>query len=127
MDKLNINEELLERLRTIDRERNALGIEMVVEMQQAFNEIILHVVRQLLGREPNIQDLTKVQIFSHLYGLTEKQYIAFDGMKLGVLHTHFEGHEGESYYEFIPLDPPDFLAPAITPDGKKVTFWFIYS
>lgn len=63
---------------------------VVNDVEETKERIVVDVMRQALGREPNIDDFKKVRLIRPVQlqkGLSLKEWLFFDGMELGILIT----------------------------------------
>ena len=87
----------------------------------AEENVIKEVLRQLLKREPTLEDVKDLQKF-HQEGEFDKYYLAYKNLKLGTVYLNTNITAGKMGVEFVPFETKDFLEPATNSDGTKVTF-----
>ena len=99
--------------------------DMMAQITKNFTDaeenVIKEVLRQILKREPTLEDVKDLHRFQQ-EGEFDKYYLAYKNLKLGTvyLNTNIEGKK--MGVEFVPFEMKDFLEPATNSDGTKVTF-----
>lgn len=88
---------------------------------EAEEKVIKDVLRQLLKREPTLEDAKDLHRFQQ-EGEFDKYYLAYKGLKLGTVYRNTNIGGGKMGVEFVPFEMKDFLEPATNSDGTKVTF-----
>jgi Na+-translocating ferredoxin:NAD+ oxidoreductase RnfG subunit len=88
---------------------------------EAEENVIKEVLRQILKREPTLEDAKDLHKFQQ-EGEFDKYYLAYKNLKLGTVYhnTNIEGNK--MGVEFVPFENEYFLEPATNLDGTKVTF-----
>lgn len=88
---------------------------------EAEEKVVKEVLRNLLKREPTIEDAKDLTKF-YMDGQFDKYHLAYKNLKLGNVHFNM-ALDGKNFgIEFIPCDTKDFLELATNEDGTKVTF-----
>jgi Na+-translocating ferredoxin:NAD+ oxidoreductase RnfG subunit len=87
----------------------------------AEENVIKEVLRQLLKREPTLEDAKDLHKFQ-LEGEFDKYYLAYKNLKLGTVYRNTNIEGGKMGVEFVPFEMKDFLEPATNSDVTKVTF-----
>lgn len=88
---------------------------------EAEENVIKEVLRQILKREPTLEDAKDLHRFQK-EGEFDKCYLAYKNLKLGTVYRNTNIEGGKMGVEFVPFEMKDFLEPATNPDGTKVTF-----
>jgi len=88
---------------------------------EAEENVIKEVLRQILKREPTLEDAKDLHRFQQ-EGEFYKYYLAYKNMKLGTVYRNTNIEGGKMGFEFVPFEMKDFLEPATNSDGTKVTF-----
>ncbi|HND46691.1 MAG TPA: hypothetical protein PLC61_09895 [Chitinophagales bacterium] len=91
------------------------------KMAEAEENVIKDVLRQLLKREPTLEDAKDLHKFQK-EGEFDKYHLAYKNLKLGTVYRNINIEGGKMGVEFVPFEMKDFLEPATTKDGLKVTF-----
>lgn len=88
---------------------------------EAEDNVIKEVLRQILKREPTLEDAKDLCKFQQ-EGEFDKYVLAYKNRKLGTVYinSNFEG--GKMGIKFVPFGMNDFLEPATNLDGTKVMF-----
>jgi len=87
----------------------------------AEENVIKEILRQILKREPTLDDAKDLQQFQQ-EGEFDKYYLAYKNLKLGTVYRNTNIEGGKMGVEFVPFEMNDFLEPATNSDGTKVTF-----
>ena len=87
----------------------------------AEENVIKEVLRQILKREPTLEDAKDLLKFQQ-EGEFDKYYLAYKNLKLGTVYCNTNIEGGKMGVEFVPFEMKDFLEPATNSDGTKVTF-----
>ena len=90
------------------------------QMMEAEENCLKEVLRQLLKREPTVEDAKDLQRYQK-EGYFDKYYLAYKGLKLGTVFMNYNIEGGKMGVEFVPFETKDFLELAVDVDGK-VTF-----
>lgn len=88
---------------------------------EAEENVIKEVLRQILKREPTLEDAKDLHKFQQ-EGEFDKYYLAYKNMKLGTVYRNTNIEGGKMGVEFVPFEMKEFLEPATNSDGTKVTF-----
>jgi Na+-translocating ferredoxin:NAD+ oxidoreductase RnfG subunit len=88
---------------------------------EAEENVIKEVLRQILKREPTLEDAKDLHKFQK-EGEFDKYYLAYKNLKLGTVYRNMNTEGGKMGVEFVPFEMKDFLEPATNSDGTKVTF-----
>lgn len=104
-----------------EEQKNAMSLDIdfyadTKVIETSYYNLVKNVLRELLEKEPSMEDMDDVVIFSPCYPFSAKIYVAYKNLKLGTI-TH-----NESELLFEPFQDDEFLEPATTPDGRKATF-----
>lgn len=94
---------------------------IINKIQELEVNILKEVLRQILKREPTLEDAKDLTRFKR-DGEFDKYYLAYKNMKLGTVHYNMNIEGCRVGVEFVPFEMKDFLEPATNPDGTKVTF-----
>ncbi|MFI0427758.1 MAG: hypothetical protein ACH34V_12475 [Flavobacterium sp.] len=87
----------------------------------AEENVIKEVLRQILKREPTLEDAKDLHKFQQ-EGEFDKYYLAYKNLKLGTVYRNTNIECGKMGVEFVPFEMKDFLEPATNSDGTNVTF-----
>jgi hypothetical protein len=87
----------------------------------AEEEVLKGVLRQILKREPTLEDAKDLQRFQQ-QGEFDKYYLAYKNLKLGTVYRNTNIEGGSMGVKFVPFEMKDFLEPAVNLDGTKTTF-----
>jgi Na+-translocating ferredoxin:NAD+ oxidoreductase RnfG subunit len=87
---------------------------------EAEENVIKEVLRQILKREPTLEDAKGLHKFQQ-EGEFDKYYLAYKNMKLGTVYRNTNIERGKMGVEFVPFEMKDFLEQATNEDGTKVT------
>ena len=89
------------------------------QMMEAEENVIKDVLRQLLKREPTLEDTKDLHRYQQECEI-DKYYLAYKNLKLGTVYlkTNIEG--GKMGVEFVPFETKDFLE--LAEINGKVTF-----
>lgn len=96
-----------------EMEQSSLKIMELIEQKKV--EIIKHVLRKYLEREPTEEDFKKIEFFQDDRKIMEP-VMCFDNKKFGTV-TWFWNVDNKITVEFNPCDYADFLQPAVI-NGK---------
>jgi Na+-translocating ferredoxin:NAD+ oxidoreductase RnfG subunit len=96
-------------------------LQITNEFAKAENNVIKEVLRQIVKREPTLEDAKDLQRFQK-EGEVNKYYLAYKNLKLGTVYLNTNIESGKMGVEFVPFEMEDFLEPATNLDGTKVTF-----
>lgn len=88
---------------------------------EAEENVIKEVLRQILKREPTLEDAKELHRFQ-MEGEFDKYYLAYKNLKLGTVYRNTNIEGGKMGVEFVPFEMKDFLELATNSDGTKVTF-----
>ena len=88
---------------------------------EAEENVIKEVLRQILKREPTLEDAKDLHKFQQ-EGEFDKYYLAYKNLKLGTVYRNTNIEGGKMGVKFVPFEMKDFLEPATNSDGTKVTF-----
>lgn len=88
---------------------------------EAEENVIKEVLRQILKREPTLEDAKDLHRFQQ-EGEFDKYYLAYKNIKLGTVYRNMNIEGGKMGVEFVPFEMKDFLESATNSDGTKVTF-----
>lgn len=88
---------------------------------EAEENVIKEVLRQILEREPTLEDAKDLCKFQQV-GDFDKYYLAYKNLKLGTVYRYVDIGGGEMGVKFVPFEMKDFLEPATNSYGTKVTF-----
>lgn len=88
---------------------------------EAEENVIKEVLRQILKREPTLEDAKDLERFQQ-EGEFDKYYLAYKNLKLGKVYRNYNIEGGKMGVKFVPFEMKDFLEPATNLDGTKVTF-----
>jgi len=121
-----ISEELteLKKLRVGDVSNCALSdvmAQITKNFVDAEENVIKEVLRQILNREPTLEDAKDLHRFQK-EGEFDKSYLAYKNLKLGTVYRNTNIEGGKMGVHFVPFEMNDFLEPATNLDGTKVTF-----
>lgn len=95
--------------------------EITRKMMEAEENVIKDVLRNLLKREPTLEDAKDLHRFQQ-EGEFDKYYLAYKNLKLGTVYRNYNIEGGKMGVEFVPFETNDFLEQATNEDGTKVTF-----
>lgn len=95
--------------------------EITKQMAEAEENCIKEVLRQLLQREPTLEDAKDLHKFQR-EGEFDKYYLAYKNLKLGTVYRNFNLEGGKMEFNFIPFEIKDFLEKATNEDSTKFTF-----
>jgi len=95
--------------------------EITRKMMEAEENVIKDVLRNLLKREPTLEDAKDLHRFQQ-EGEFDKYYLAYKNLKLGTIYRNYNIEGGKMGVEFVPFETKDFLEQATNEDGTKVTF-----
>lgn len=95
--------------------------EITRKMMEAEENVIKDVLRNLLKREPTLEDAKDLHRFQQ-EGEFDKYYLAYKNLKLGTVYRNYNIDGGKMGVEFVPFEAKDFLEQATNEDGTKVTF-----
>lgn len=102
--------------------RSSVIISALTDMiAKAEENVIKEVLRQILKREPTLEDAKDLHRFQK-EGEFDKYYLAYKNLKLGTVYFNMNIEGGKMGVEFVPFEMKDFLEPATNLDGTKVTF-----
>lgn len=94
-------------------------VQITKQMMEAEENVIKDVLRQLLKREPTLEDAKDLHRFQK-EGEFYKYYLAYKNLKLGIVHRNTNIEGGKMGAEFVPFETKDFLE--LAEINGKVTF-----
>lgn len=100
---------------------SAMMTQITKNFAEAEENVIKEVLRQILKREPTLEDAKDLQRFQQ-EGEFDKYYLAYKNLKLGTVYRNTNIEGGKIGVEFVPFEMKDFLEPATNSGGTKVTF-----
>ena len=99
--------------------------DMILQITNKFaaaeDNVIKEILRQILKREPTLEDAKDLQRFQE-EGEFDKYYLVYKNLKLGTVYRNTNIESGKMEVEFVPFEMKDFLEPATNSDGTKVSF-----
>ena len=118
MSKFKINQTIAW---TFDDALSDMMEQITKNFAEAEENVIKEVLRQILKREPTLEDTKYLHKFQQ-EGEFDKYYLAYKNLKLGTVYRNTNIEGGKIGVEFVPFETKDFLEPATNSDGTKVTF-----
>lgn len=94
-------------------------VQITKQMMEAEENVIKDVLRQLLKREPTLEDAKDLHRFQK-EGEFDKYYLAYKNLKLGTVYRNTNIEGGKMVVEFVPFETKDFLE--LAEINGKVTF-----
>lgn len=95
--------------------------EITRKMAEAEEMVIKDVLRNLLKREPTIDDAKDIQILK-IEGCFDWYFLAYKNLKLGKVTRNYDLEGGKIGVRFDSCEMKDFLEPATTNNGTKLNF-----
>lgn len=94
-------------------------VQITKQMMEAEENVIKDVLRQLLKREPTLEDAKDLHRFQK-EGEFDKYYLAYKNLKLGTVYRNTNIEGVKMGVEFVPFETKDFLE--LAEINGKVTF-----